>query len=373
MPKKGENIRKRKDGRWEARYKRGLGTDGRPVYASVYGKTYREARERKQLALSNQLSNDRHDPILRFQDIQELWWAQNSVHLKASTKRKYAYLLQSHILPELGSLKLTHITAPYINQLLATKIQSGRLDHGGGLSPSYVRSMMLIIRSIMSFAAAEKYCAPLSSNINKPALAIREITLLTTQQRIQLESVISTNPSATEIGILIALYTGLRIGEICALSWDDIDFENKLVTVRHTVSRIDAAKESGTKSQWVLSSPKTVSSFRIIPICSDLFTLLWDYRKHSHSPFVVSTAQTFVSPRTYEYRFQAILKKIGIPRITFHTLRHNFATRCVEKSVDVKSLSEILGHSSEMVTLRTYVHSSLECKREQLEKINHIF
>lgn len=372
MSKRGENKGKRKDSRWEAGFKKRADCSGMPIYMSAYGKTYKAAKEKKNNTLSIRESIPQNASV-SFGDVQQLWATQNSIHLKASTQRKYKQLLNSHILPEFGNMRIDQISASIINTFLAKKMKAGRLDGCGGLSAAYVRSLMLVINSIMLFAASEKYCPPLSSNIIKPAVTAKEVSILSSQQREKLESAICKNPSPTEIGIYIALYTGLRIGEICALSWNDIDLENGIITVRHTVSRINASEDMAQKSVWILDSPKTPSSLRIIPICSKLDELLKVYKKNATSRFVVSTTDTFVSPRTFEYRFHASLKKHHIQDIHFHALRHTFATRCVEKAVDVKSLSEILGHTSETITLKTYVHSSLELKRVQLEKISCSF
>lgn len=372
MPKRGENIRKRRDGRWEARFRNGSDSNGAPIYTSVYGKTYKEAKEKKRLALSAPKIKP-NNSALSFGDVQRLWAAQNGVHLKASTERKYNYLLQSHILPEFENMRISQMSAPVVNAFLSKKMKAGRLDGNGGLSAAYVRSIMLVINSIMLFAVSENYCPPLSSSINKPVLIAKEIPILSPQQCEKLETAIRADPSPTEIGIYIALYTGLRIGEICALSWEDIDLENKLITVRHTISRINVVEDSGKKSMLVIDSPKTPSSLRIVPICSKLNELLRAYKRNAISQFVVSTTNNFVSPRTFEYRFHASLRKHNVQDIHFHALRHTFATRCIEKSVDVKSLSEILGHSSESITLKTYVHSSMDLKRMQLEKISCSF
>ena len=367
MSKRGENVRKRKDGRWEARFRNGVDKNGAPIYSSVYGKTYKEAKEKRQRMLNTPKYTH---PSLCFGDVQRLWAAQSNLHLKASTERKYAFLLQRHILPEFNNKKISQITAPIINAFLAKKMKSGRLDGKGGLSAAYVRSIMLVISSIMLFAVSEKYCPPLSSSICKPVAIPKETPTLTPQQREKLESAISKNPSPTAVGIFIALYAGLRIGEVCALSWNDIDLDNKLITVRHTVSRITAPEDLDRKSILIIDSPKTPASLRTIPICSKLNVFLESAKKQTHSGYVVSTTNNFVSPRTFEYRFHAILKKHNIQDIHFHGLRHTFATRCIERSVDIKSLSQILGHTSEAITLKTYAHSSLDLKRMQLEKLN---
>jgi len=366
MPRKENAYRIRKAGFQETAVNSSPAGNGGP---GLRRRPCKEVKTKKQPVLCESKIRSRHYD-LSFSDVQQLWTTQNSVHLKASTQRKYNYLLQSHILPAFANTKISQMNAPVINAFLANKIKSGRLDGSGGLSASYVRSIMLVINSIMLFAASEKYCLPLSSNICKPALTAKEIPILDRQQCKMLESAICVNPTPTEIGILIALYAGLRLGEICALSWSDVDLENSLITVRHTISRINVTEISTAKSVLIIDSPKTPSSLRVVPICSKLLKLLTEYRKRSISQYVVSTSEAFVSPRTFEYRFHATLKRHGIQDIHFHALRHTFATRCIENSVDVKSLSEILGHSTEAITLKTYVHSSLDLKRTQLEKLS---
>lgn len=367
MRKRGENIRNRKDGRREARCKE----DSEKIF-SIYGSSYKQVNEKRSWDMVVQRPFAAFNRQT-FRQAQQLWSAERCAHLKPATVRRYEYLLQRHILPELGEMPLSRITAPVINLFLSQKIKSGRIDGTGGLSPAYARNILQVINAILTYAAEEKLCPPMESHIKKPSATSKQIPLLSQTQAQKLISTISTDPDATEIGILIALYAGLRIGEICALSWEDVDLENRVITVRHTVSRISASARSGQKSMLVLDSPKTASSLRTIPMCSSLHRILMRYKSHALSAFVVSTGDRFVSPRTYEYRFHRVLKKCQLPNIHFHALRHTFATRCVEQSVDIKSLSEILGHASETITLRTYIHSSMELKRLQLEKLSSCF
>lgn len=177
------------------------------------------------------------------------------------------------------------------------------------------------------------------------------------------------NIDETKLGILISLNTGLRIGEVCALSWDDIDFERQIFHIRSTVARVKSM-DSGVNSKLIIDKPKTKSSLRDIPIPSKLLTILVSMKKQSKGKYVVSAENSFVSPRTYEYRYHKILDEYNIPSVNYHTLRHTFATRCIEVGVDVKTLSEILGHANVSITLNTYVHSSMELKRQQLEKLS---
>lgn len=367
MCKQGENIRKRKNGQGEARSK-----ENSEKYIAVCGSFCKEVKK----MCGRDIADQRPSAAFTrqtFQQAQQLWSNERCAYLKPATVRRYEYLLQRHILPELGGMPLSRITASVINAFLSRKIKSGRIDGTGGLSPTYAGNILQVINAILTYASEEKLCPPMQIHIKKPSATSKQIQLLSQTQAKRLISTIGTDPDATEIGILIALYAGLRIGEICALSWEDVDLENKVITVRHTVSRISATERSGQKSMLVLDSPKTASSLRTIPMCSSLHRILMRYKSHALSTFVVSTDDRFVSPRTYEYRFHRVLKKCQLPNIHFHALRHTFATRCVEQSVDIKSLSEILGHASEVITLRTYIHSSMELKRLQLEKLSSCF
>lgn len=183
-----------------------------------------------------------------------------------------------------------------------------------------------------------------------------------------LEHCLTENMSAEKLLIYITLYTGLRIGEACALRWEDISLDSRLIYVRQTVSRIWSFRDGKKDSRLVVSSPKTKSSLRNIPICSRLYTILADFPNRKTQGYIIGDG-AFTSPRTFEYRYKKILKEARLTPVHYHTLRHTFATRCIECGVDIKSLSEILGHANVAITLNTYVHSSMELKRIQLEKL----
>ena len=273
-------------------------------------------------------------------------------------------------MPELGGLKLSQITATKVNSFLQRKLSNGRLDGTGGLSASYVGSIMIIVSSAISFAVAEQMCQPLKTPIYKPQPEKCELEILSFEEQLLIEQHIRDNLTPTNIGILISLYTGLRIGEICALSWDDIDLVNQVIHVRHTVARVkNDLKESRAKTRLIIDEPKTKASKRDIPIPSAILPALLEYRGISYSTFVVSDKATFISPRTFEYRYHRVLERCGVGSINYHALRHTFASRCIAVGVDVKSLSEILGHGDSAITLNTYVHSSIDLKRCQMEKL----
>ena len=370
MSKKGENIRKRKDGRWEGRYKRGRKENGELIYGSVYGKTYREVKEKMRVAMT--VPKDVKPPIasaeMTFAILLRKWQESNEIRLKGGTKTRYENLINSHIIPELGELKLSEISATTINGFLTTKLMKGRLDGSGPLSPSYVRSIALVITSALNYAVAEGYMQAFKNKINKPTITKSELPILSLENQKVLEQHLKAELTPTSIGILISLYTGLRIGEICALCWNDINLNTRTIYVRHTVSRVKSAG-TDSKTELILDEPKTASSKRVVPIPSPLFNAILDYRRDATSIYVVSSTDSFVSPRTYDARFHRVLSDCHIEDLNYHGLRHTFATRCIEAGVDVKSLSEILGHANVSITLNTYVHSSLEMKKSQLEKL----
>ena len=223
MPRRGENIRKRNDGRWEARYKKGIDENGKAVYGSVYGKSYREVKKKRDLVQMNRQQPAKQGVI--FRDMAELWMKFNRIRLKGATEYRYRYLLDTQILPELGKKKLTEITAGTISHFLAKKLECGRLDGGGGLSPAYVRSIFLVISGIFKYAAQEGLCAPLPPAVVKPPIGGKEKNVLFNADRQKLENALLWDTDGTKLGVLISLYTGLRAGEICALTWDNIDLK----------------------------------------------------------------------------------------------------------------------------------------------------
>ena len=372
MPRHGERIRKRSDGRWEARYKTFDKKKGIYKYVSLYAKTYSAAKaklKKAEMVQGDVLEQDM-PKSLTFATVAALWLKEIMLKTKGATVQKYSYNLDNHILPELGHINITEIDKELLTHYATEKLTHGRKDSKGGLSASSVKGFMVIINSVLRYANDNKLCSfTLPKNI-KLTTQKNELSVLSPADLKTLEIALANSETPTAVGILISLYLGLRIGEICALRWSDIDFERRILFVRATVSRVKAEDKSAS-TKLIIDTPKTNSSLREIPIPEFLNQSLLLVRRKSQSVFVISDNATFVSPRTYEYRFHRFLQEAGIKEINYHTLRHTFATRCVEHGVDIKSLSEILGHSNVSVTLGTYVHSSLELKRTQMDKLPH--
>ena len=370
MARKGENIRKRNDGRWEGRYKSGTKDDGTIKYTSVYGKSYTEVKN-KLIEIKRGAFCTDNNPYLekKFAEVLTLWLKSNQLKVKGSTQTKYSYMINKHIEPILGRKRISTLTVPIINDFLLDKLNNGRLDGSGGLSQSYVKTMAIIIESALNFAVAEGYCQPLRNQIIKPSLVKKEMQILSVSAQQHFESLAVNDINETITGIFIALYTGLRIGEVCALSWDDIDLDNQIIHVRHTISRVGNYNGTCYESALILDIPKTKASMRDIPISPLLLPVLIHMKSQSISNYVISTQQNFTSTRTFDYRYKKLFRDFGLPEINFHSLRHTFATRCVEVGVDIKSLSQILGHSNVATTLNTYVHPSMDTMRVQIEKL----
>ncbi len=372
MPRRCANIHKRKDNRWEGRIKIGKYPSGATKYRSIYGKTYSEVKEKLESIKRNNTAIQKMSskyPI--FGNVVLKWLSAVRIEIKQSTAYRYEYLIEKHILPVLGELKITDITSSVVNHFLEEKLKNGKLNGKGGLSPAYVQAMANIIKMVISYAVDEDLCLPLKTKISKPVNKKADIPILSLQEQMKLKAYIDKNMDITCLGIVISLYAGLRIGEVCALSWDDIDLQLGVMHIRHTVARIKPIDIADKKSSnLILDNPKTKSSQRDIPISSILMPYLSEAKKVANSTFVVSDKEHFLSPRTFEYRYHKVMQKSIACDINYHALRHTFATRCVEANVDIKSLSEMLGHSNVSITLNTYVHSSIDLKRKQLEKLS---
>lgn len=377
MPRRGENIRKRKDGRWEARIINKHNSKGKAIYTSVYGKTYFEVKK-KQTELLIQLSSNTlpvKDHEMIFREVLFLWLNSNRVKWKDQTYAKYSYLIESHLLPILGNIKIKKIECSTINHFLSDKSKNGRLDGNGGLSSSYLQTMHFIINAALDFSIKEGLRGPLLGEIIKPnkKKTRKKIKILSLQEQNVLEKYLLSASLEKHIGMLLSLYMGLRIGEVCGLQWKDIDFATKTIHIKQTVERITniERQENEYKTALVLCDTKSVASNRVIPIPTNIFSLLEQIR--NTTGFVIRGKNyKYTDPRTYQNLFHRCLDACNLRSVNYHVLRHTFATRCIEAGVDTKTLSEILGHASVNVTLNTYVHSSIEHKRRQIELIASI-
>ena len=365
MARRGESVFKRKDGRWEARYPCGIDEHGRKKYRSVYAKTYSEVKEHRRLAMQSAIIPPKNSTCLA--SVLKKWLENKKINLKQQSINRYEQCIQNHIIPVLGELPIYRINEAMIDSFLQKKRCSGRIDGKGGLSQNYVRTIAIVLQSALNYAFQMNMGLQQQIRIQKPRLERKQIQVLRQHEQIQLEKYLKKNMGDGNLAIYLGLHTGLRIGEICALRWEDIDLIENKIYVNSTIIR----DSNGT---CIIGAPKSDSSTRVVPITQSLAKVLRDWKTKSHSIYVFPAPQkgNFLNPRTLQYRFKSILKKCGLPDIPFHALRHTFATRWIECSMDMKSLSEVLGHSNVSITLNTYVHSSDDLKRFSIETIENI-
>lgn len=379
MSRHGENIRKRKDNRWEGRFIKEHDIAGKARYGSVYGKTYFEVKKKLSdinvLFPKERLHGTNYE--ITFKEVLFLWLENNRIRLKEQTYAKYLFLSESHLIPDIGDTPIKRIDSHFINHFLEEKSKCGRLDGKGGLSASYIQTLSFIIRAVVEYAAAEGYRQALVGSINRPGKKRNNLEVLSvSEQSVLTKYATDGEHSDRKLGILLSLYTGMRIGEVCGLRWADIDFCANTIHVCCTVERIRnvTAEPGEQKTKLILGEAKTYSSDRIIPIPSVLLKTLAEYSAESDAELVVSgNSYKYTDPRTFQYGFHRFLEDCNLRDINYHVLRHTFATRCIEVGVDIKSLSEMLGHASVNITLNTYVHSSIDMKRQQIEKLSLIY
>lgn len=371
MSKRGENIRKRKDGRWEGRYIKSREANGKAIYVSVYGKTYTSVKEKLKEVNNNQ-SEFLKGNKMTFGEALFLWLENNKIKQKIQTYSKYLQLINTQISPSIGHIKLSRINYVIINQYVSEKSISGNLNTKEALSPSYIQTICFIIESTIRFCVENNFCSPISGKIVRPTKVRKDIKILSFEEQRVLERILLTDINETKIGILLSLYAGLRVGEVCGLRWENIDLENGVIYINNSVERIkNINKENGSsKTVLILSDTKSDTSNRTIPISNILQKILLNNKQNNNRFVIEGKTYPYADPRTLQYAFKKCLKECELPEINYHALRHTFATRCVEAGVDIKSLSEILGHSNVSITLNTYVHSSLEQKKLQMEKLN---
>lgn len=363
MARRGENIYKRKDGRWEGRYKSGIKEDGTAKYSSIYGKSYAEVKAQ----LSERRTKTTVAAIprsLTLNNLFDMWFADVRLKVKPSTYTNYQMKYEKHIRSALGGFAYDKLTADKLNEFVQTKLSTG-------LSAKYTADIAGVIKSICRFAKKRFGYEDKSEFLVMPKGKTKEKDLLDRVEQAHLNNHLIANPTASNVGILLSSATGLRIGELCALKWENIDLEKGKLTVRSTVQRI---KNIGgdTATALCVTSPKSCTSVREIPLPDFIIPLL-EKVKGDSSNYLLSGTRSIVEPRTMQYRFKRILKDLKLPDVTYHSLRHGFATNCIALGFDVKTLSEILGHSSVEITLNRYVHTSMERKAEFMKSLSKLF
>lgn len=314
--------------------------------------------------------NKLNDDVL--ENIAVSWINDTKIFVKKSTYVKYNNIINLYIIPALGNYYISEITNTLIYNWSCDLLSSGG-SKKTGLSSKTVLDSISVLMNMKKYAISKNMEVKFTSvnlPIKKKTKPLDVLTLL--EQQILCEYLYK-NISLINLGILTCLFTGIRIGELCALKWEDISFAEKNMHIHKTMQRLQNEKSEINKTHISISSPKSDCSIRVIPIPDNLMKLLIQWRQSNDAVFLTGNSKKFIEPRTMQNQFKRILKNCNIKNTNFHTLRHTFATRCVEVEFDIKSLSEILGHSNVNITLNRYVHPTMELKRSNMSKLSDFF
>lgn len=364
MSRRGENIYKRKDGRWEGRYIKARNEQGKIVYGYVYGRKYTTVKQRLAELKVQYVASYGSLKIYEGTLEQWLWFWLNGPmrsRIKVSTYSSYQLRIRKYILPYLGQVKLIELQPAKIQAFI---MHLGELH----ISGSSIRSIITVLKSALNQAVMDNHLLKNPcQNISIKKNDVEDVRALNKEEQRQLEQASLQEKDCS--AVLLALYTGMRIGEISGLKWTDIDFENGKISVSRTLYRT-TVNDSTRKTQVVMDSPKTKSSKRVIPLAKNLKGYLLSKKEQSKSDYVISCRDSFAEPRLINYRFKKTLKATGLTHIHFHMLRHTFATRCIEQGIDIVTISKLLGHSSTKMTLDVYADSMWENRRDAIVLID---
>lgn len=377
MPRKGENIYKRKDGRWEGRLIVARFLDGTAKYRSVYGKTYTEVKRKlqREKALHPSTITKTSSPTKESQCLSQFtieWLQSMKPRIKEASWNKYCNLVERYILPQLGACRPAQLTFSKIEKFAQHLLLNGGINNAA-LSAKTVMDTLSVLKGVFRYAANNYGLALCDLRQISIHSKERQMRVLNHQEQEKLVEYLCENPSLKNTGILVALFTGVRIGELCALKWESIHLDTEVIHISHTMQRMQKLENrGGTKTHIVITAPKSSCSIREIPIPGFLINILKKQVTANRCFLLSGLEQKQIEPRNLQNHFKNVLKKAGIPPANFHALRHTFATRSIELGFDIKSLSEILGHANVNITLNKYVHPSMKLKRENMEKLSSL-
>lgn len=286
---------------------------------------------------------------------------------KIRTYERYSQLVNLHIAPIIGEYEMSKLTPLILQRFVTQLLRSGNIKTHNGLSPNTVNTVITILQNSLKTAygigLTEEY---FGDKLKRPKITENQIECFTLAEQKQIERAVLCSRKIKLFGIILCLYTGLRIGELLALTWQDIDLKKGLLNVNKSCH--NGKSENGIYTK-IIDTVKTANSARTIPIPKQLLPRLKEMKYNSTQSFVISDKDKSVAVRSYQRSFELLLKKINVPRHGFHALRHTFATRAIESGMDIKTLSELMGHKNSAITLNRYAHSLLEHKVEMMNKL----
>ena len=295
-------------------------------------------------------------------EIAEAWKEYKRPYVKQSTMAAYVLILENHVLPEFGDNDSLH---EHDVQAFVLK----KIEHG--LSAKSVKDILIVLKMVMKFGVKNERMNHYEWDIKYPANNMpKELEVLSVANHRKILDYVQHNFTFMSLGIYISLSTGLRIGEICALKWSDINVTEGTIIVQRTIERIYVVEGEKKHTQLVINTPKTVNSCREIPMSKELLAMVKPMKKVVNGDFYLLTNDDKpTEPRTYRNYYNRLMEKLDIPKLKYHGLRHSFATRCIEAGCDYKTVSVLLGHSNISTTLNLYVHPNMEQKKRCINKM----
>ncbi|WP_292010091.1 site-specific integrase [Chryseobacterium sp.] len=298
----------------------------------------------------------------RISEVIILWKADKKQYVKKSSFSAYTLLIENHLQPVFGDQFIVEETD--VQNFVFQKLESG-------LSHKTIKDILIVLKMILKFGAKHKWLDYTPFDIQFPTEREKHnIEVLSRADQKKIMNYIQEHFTFRNLGVYICLSAGMRIGEVCALTWEDIDTDNGVISVNRTIQRIYVIEEGNRRTELILDTPKTKNSIREIPISKDLLRILKPFKKIVNPSFFVLTNDAKpTEPRTYRSYYKNLMKELNMPELKFHGLRHSFATRCIESNCDYKTVSVLLGHSNISTTLNLYVHPNMEQKKKAIEQM----
>lgn len=357
MGRKGENIFKRKDGRYEARYIIDY-INGKAKYYSVYGKTYSEAKNKRRISMKEKvIKKNKSNKNTNFEELINLWLEYKKKKIKMSSFTTYYATVNKHIKPIFGNCSINTLNENIFNDYIFKLIDEKKL------SRNTIHEIANLIKQILIFNKITNI------NIYIPAKEQKEITIFTKEEINIIKMNCLTYEDRIKFSIILSLYTGIRLGELCSLKKENFDLRNKIMKINNTLIRVKCL-DGNKKTKVILSPPKSKKSLRLIPIPESLNDYIIFYLSDmNNDSYFLSNSNKYIEPRVFYNKYHKLLKIWNINYKKFHTTRHTFATIADEKNVSTKVLSEILGHANTNITQSLYIHPTLKHKRKIINQI----
>ncbi|MDY5230226.1 MAG: tyrosine-type recombinase/integrase [Eubacteriales bacterium] len=384
MSKRGNgegSVCRRPDGRWQGSITIGRDDRGRLIRKYFYGKTRKETSEKLNRAIEelrdNRFINKSDNPTVE-QWCHEWLWSYKRNSVKQKTFDQYETILRTHIIPDIGDIRLADLKTMHIQRIINKM-------HDSGLSHRTIEVMKIVMHAALKQAQRNKLVSEnVCENVVLPRKQPKHIRVLNEDEQTKLIAALKDNYIGR--GLLFALYTGMRRGEVLALKWSDYDKNEKTISITKALSRVRTYNKNGNKTMLTVTTPKTDTSIRTVPLIDKAVELLAEHKRkqerymelvgdyYTDNDLIFSSSRgDYLDPGNFNRKLNKTVKKIGIPRISPHVLRHSFATRGLEAEVSLKAMQELLGHSSITVTGDIYTHILKEQKRKEISKLNDVF